>query len=34
MLTAVQLRPDVYWVGGIDWNARSFHDQMVIVVDE
>jgi len=25
MLTAVQLRPDVYWVGGIDWNARSFH---------
>ena len=25
MLTAVQLKPDVYWVGGIDWNARSFH---------
>jgi len=25
MLTAVQIVPDVYWVGGIDWNARSFH---------
>ena len=25
MLTAVQVRPDVYWVGGIDWNAREFH---------
>lgn len=25
MLTAVQLKPNVYWVGAIDWNARSFH---------
>ncbi len=25
MLSAVQLKPDVYWVGAIDWNARSFH---------
>ncbi|HQE70369.1 MAG TPA: FprA family A-type flavoprotein, partial [Atopobiaceae bacterium] len=25
MLTAMQIKPDVYWVGGIDWNARSFH---------
>jgi flavorubredoxin len=25
MLTAVQIKPDVYWVGGVDWNARSFH---------
>jgi flavorubredoxin len=25
MLTAVELKPDVYWVGAIDWNARSFH---------
>ena len=25
MLTAVQVKPDVYWVGGVDWNARSFH---------
>lgn len=25
MLTAVSVKPDVYWVGGVDWNARSFH---------
>ena len=25
MLSAVQIKPDVYWVGAIDWNARSFH---------
>lgn len=25
MLTAVELKPNVYWVGAIDWNARSFH---------
>ncbi len=25
MLTAVQIKPDVYWVGGLDWNAREFH---------
>ena len=25
MLTAVQVKPDVYWVGAVDWNARSFH---------
>ncbi|RVU98157.1 FprA family A-type flavoprotein [Coriobacteriales bacterium OH1046] len=25
MLTAMQIKPDVYWVGGLDWNARSFH---------
>lgn len=25
MLTAVQIKPDVYWVGALDWNARSFH---------
>lgn len=25
MLTAIQLKPDVYWVGAIDWNAREFH---------
>ena len=25
MLTATQLKPDVWWVGGVDWNARSFH---------
>ena len=25
MLTATQIAPDVYSVGGIDWNARSFH---------
>ncbi len=25
MLTAIEVKPDVYWVGGLDWNARSFH---------
>lgn len=25
MLTAMQIKPDVYWVGALDWNARSFH---------
>lgn len=25
MLNAMQIKPDVYWVGGIDWNERQFH---------
>lgn len=25
MLSAVEVKPDVYWVGGVDWSARSFH---------
>lgn len=25
MFSAVQIKPDVYWVGALDWNARSFH---------
>lgn len=25
MLHAVEVKPDVYWVGGIDWNERNFH---------
>ena len=25
MLHAVKVKPDVYWVGGIDWNERLFH---------
>ena len=25
MLSAVQIKPDVYWVGALDWNAREFH---------
>ena len=25
MLSAVQIKPDVYAVGAIDWNAREFH---------
>ena len=25
MLHAVEIKPDVYWVGGIDWNERNFH---------
>lgn len=25
MLSAVQIKPDVYWVGAIDWNEREFH---------
>ncbi len=25
MLKAIEVKPDVYWVGGVDWNERSFH---------
>ncbi|MGI6754428.1 MAG: FprA family A-type flavoprotein [Atopobiaceae bacterium] len=25
MLSAVKVLPDVYWVGGVDWNEREFH---------
>ena len=25
MMNAVQIKPDVYWVGGVDWNERYFH---------
>lgn len=25
MLHAVKLKPDVYWVGAVDWESRSFH---------
>ena len=25
MLQAVEISPDVYWVGAIDWNERNFH---------
>ena len=25
MLHAVKVKPDVYWVGGVDWNERNFH---------
>ncbi len=25
MLEAIEIVPDVYWVGGIDWNERYFH---------
>ncbi len=25
MLKAVEIKPDVFWVGGIDWNERNFH---------
>lgn len=24
-MNAVQIKPDIYWVGGIDWNLRNFH---------
>ena len=24
-LQAVQIKPDIYWVGGIDWDLRNFH---------
>ncbi|UCF07172.1 MAG: FprA family A-type flavoprotein [Thermoplasmata archaeon] len=24
-MNAVQIKPDVYWVGGIDWDIRNFH---------
>lgn len=25
MLHAIEIKPDIYWVGGIDWNERNFH---------
>lgn len=25
MLSAVQIKPDIYWVGALDWNEREFH---------
>ena len=25
MLHAVEVKPDVYWVSGVDWNERNFH---------
>ena len=25
MLNAIEISPDIWWVGGIDWNERSFH---------
>ena len=25
MLHAVEIKPNIYWVGGIDWNERNFH---------
>ncbi len=25
LLKKIQIKPDTYWVGGIDWNLRSFH---------
>jgi flavorubredoxin len=24
-VNAIQMKPDVYWVGGIDWDIRNFH---------
>jgi len=24
-LKKIQIKPDIYWVGGIDWNLRNFH---------
>jgi len=25
LLKKIQIKPDIYWVGGIDWNLRNFH---------
>jgi flavorubredoxin len=25
ILKAVEIKPDIYWVGGIDWDIRNFH---------
>ena len=25
MLNAIEISPDIWWVGGIDWNERQFH---------
>ncbi|UCF49944.1 MAG: FprA family A-type flavoprotein [Thermoplasmatales archaeon] len=25
ILKKIQIKPDIYWVGGIDWNLRNFH---------
>ena len=24
-LNKVEIMPDIYWVGGIDWDLRNFH---------
>jgi flavorubredoxin len=24
-MSAQEIRPGIYWVGGIDWNVRNFH---------
>jgi len=24
-LEKVEIKPDIYWVGGIDWDIRNFH---------
>ena len=24
-MAKVELKPGIYWVGGIDWNIRNFH---------
>jgi len=28
-LNKVEIKPDIYWVGGIDWNIRNFHGYSV-----
>ncbi len=27
-MNATQIRPDIYWVGAIDWAVRDFHGYM------
>ena len=24
-MKAVEIKPGIFWVGGIDWNLRNFH---------
>ena len=24
-MSAVKIIPDIYWVGAVDWNVRTFH---------
>ena len=27
-MKGLELKPDIYWVGGIDWDLRNFHGYM------
>ena len=25
MMNGLEIKPDIYWIGGIDWDLRNFH---------